>query len=191
MNDINPLNHKKTMSDNTIPILANFDDVKKEIWESDLILIRNTKGNDTRLAKASWWDKELFGVEVRKYRGVTAVSLQQLVVSYPGRIDIFEANTGGRWEMYDRPSATRHLKNTVLSKDDCRSTLLESLWNLFSKHILRTEEKRRTTPYGAEAIRIADRLGGGVDPVPDATETWADANDLLLSPFYRYRFTLK
>lgn len=177
------------MFDTMIPILTNIDDVKKEIWESDLILVRNRKGTYVRAAKANWWDNELFCVEVRKYLGVTAVSLEQLALSHPGRIDIYEANPQSRWTNYDRQGATRQLKNTVFTREDRRTALWETVRNLVLK--LSGGTKPVQKPYGFEAIRLADRLGGGVDPAPEVTDTWTAASDLVLSPFYQYRFTLK
>jgi hypothetical protein len=37
---------------------------------------------------------------------------------------------------------------------------------------------------------MADRVGGGVDPVPDLANRETEPADLARSPFYRYRFTL-
>jgi hypothetical protein len=37
---------------------------------------------------------------------------------------------------------------------------------------------------------MADRLGGGVDPVENLPDRLTEPADLARSPFYRYRFTL-
>ena len=179
------------MSDNTIPILANLDDVNQEIWESDLILVRNRKGVCIHAAKACRWDDKLFCIDVRKYRGVTAVPLEQLVKKYPGQVEIYEVNPQSRWENYDRPGAIRYLKGILFSKEDYRTVLLETFRNLFSKLLRRSTEKQQSIPYGAEAIRIAERLGGGVEPVPERVDERIGFADLEASPLYRYRFTLK
>ena len=179
------------MTDKTIPIPADFDEVKAEIWESDLILIRNRSGKHVRIAKASWWNGELFCVTVRKYRGVTAVPLGQLVRRYPGRIDVYEANPKNRWENYDRQGATGHLKTMSADKFDLQAVLLNMLRNIVSTMLFKSETRSEMIAYGADAIRIADRLGGNVEPLPDRREARIEASDFVLSPFYHYSFTLK
>ena len=37
---------------------------------------------------------------------------------------------------------------------------------------------------------MADRIGGGVDPVPHLADRLTEPADLARSPFFRYRFTL-
>lgn len=174
------------MTTNTIPILANFDDVRKEIWEGDLILIRSRKGVCVHAATAAWWGEELFCLAVHKYRGLTACSLEQLVCRYPGRVEIFEVNPQSRWSNFDRPGVTAHLKNVVLTPKDCRNAFWPLILKWFGK-IETTGQK----PCGAEAIRLADRFGGGVEPVPDKINERIAFSDLEASPLYRYRFTLK
>ena len=45
-------------------------------------------------------------------------------------------------------------------------------------------------PYCSQACVMADRIGGGVDPVPQLADRLTEPADLARSPFYRYRFTL-
>ena len=175
------------MSENIIPIPADYDEVKSEIWESDLILVRNRRGNYFRAAKACLWDDKIFCIEIKKYRGVTAIPLEQLVLRYPGRVDVYEVNPQNRWETYDRQAAIAALKNILFSRRDLKTVLLETFWKLFNA----TEETNNTVPYGSEAIRLAERTGGMVDPRPDQTDERVKPNDLAVSPLYRYRFTFK
>lgn len=179
------------MSGIMIPISANFDDVEKEIWEGDLVLLRNRKGTCIRAAKVARWDGELFCLDVKKYQGVTAISLEQLVRFHPGQVDVYEVNPLDRWATYDRQGSIRHMKNMFFSKADRRNAVIETLMNLFLRWFSTPNKKIAKTPYGAEAIRMADRLGGGVEPVPDLTTAWVTPPDLGQSPLYRYRFTLK
>ena len=48
----------------------------------------------------------------------------------------------------------------------------------------------RRPPFCSQACAMADRLGGGVDPVPHLADRFTEPADLARSPFYRYRFTL-
>ncbi|HBT76495.1 MAG TPA: hypothetical protein DEB39_06125 [Planctomycetaceae bacterium] len=178
------------MGDNTIQILAVIEDVKREIWEGDLIILRNKKGIAFRALKVCRWDDAVFGVDVLKYRGVTAVSLEQLICRHPGNIDVYEVNPQDRWPNYDRQRATRFLKSIVFSEEDCRVMFLKMLRNLFLKLFYPAIAKHDSVPCGAEAIRLADRHGG-VEPVPDRANERISVSDLERSPFYRYRFTLK
>lgn len=178
-------------NNDTIPILANFDDVKQEIWESDLLLIRNINGRYVLAAKATWWDGELFCIAVHQYHGVTCRPLDQLVRSCPSLIDIYEVNPQNLWENYDRQGANTYLKNNMVFKVNRCDSVTGHLLNLFLYCFNRTNTKIVKTPYGAEAIRRAERIGGGVEPMPNKVDTWIETNDLALSSFYRYRFTLK
>ena len=179
------------MTVHMIPIYTPFAEVRQEIWEGDLILVRNRKGVCIHAAKACRWGDQLFYIDVRKYRGVTAVPLEQLVKKYPGRIEIYEVNPQNRWENYDRQGAIRHLKNIVFTKEDCRTAFLQTLRNLFSILLFGSWKKQPSMSCGAEAIRIAERLGGGVEPVPEQVDKHISLCDLEASPLYRYRFTLK
>lgn len=162
-------------------------DVKSEIWESDLLLLCNRRGRPVRAAKAAWWNEDLFCVDARKFGGVTAVSLEQLVRNHPGRIDVYEVNPQNQWPNYDRQGATRHLKKMLFPKTALSTVLLKYMLKL----IFATQTGVFEIPYGAAAIREADRLGGGVDPLPGPADDRAEPSDLASSSFYRYRFTLR
>jgi hypothetical protein len=48
----------------------------------------------------------------------------------------------------------------------------------------------RRPPFCSQACAMADRQGGGVDPVKDLADRLTEPADLARSPFYQYRFTL-
>jgi len=52
------------------------------------------------------------------------------------------------------------------------------------------EAIERRPPFCSQACAMADRLGGGVDPVEHLADRLTEPADLARSPFYRYRFTL-
>lgn len=51
--------------------------------------------------------------------------------------------------------------------------------------------EKLSPPYCSEACSIADRLGGGVNPVEFLSDRFTEPADLARSPFYRYLFTLE
>ena len=53
-----------------------------------------------------------------------------------------------------------------------------------------TEKTTRRPPFCSQACVMADRIGGGVDPVPHLADRLTEPADLARSPFYRYLFTL-
>lgn len=179
------------MSETVIPINIIYDDARSEIREGDLIVFRNRFGKPVRAMKACRWGDPWYAVEVRKYLGVAAIPLEQLVQLTPGRIDVYEVNPDSLWENYDRQGAMRYLKGRLFTEKDRRLTLVETLYDFLSKLFGKEVEKRISTPYGLEAIHLAERLGGGVEPLPDLAHAKIRVQDLLESSFYRYRFTLK
>ncbi len=48
----------------------------------------------------------------------------------------------------------------------------------------------RRPPFCSQACAMADRLGGGVDPVPHLADCFTEPADLARSAFYRYQYTL-
>lgn len=58
-----------------------------------------------------------------------------------------------------------------------------------SLHV-RPKSARIAPPYCSEACSLADRLGGGVNPVELLSDRFTEPADLARSPFYRYMFTL-
>jgi hypothetical protein len=97
--------------------LVRLADVKGELRDGDLLLFRRRgliaiagRGVHSHAAKLAWWGDEPFCVEVREWFGGRAVTLASQVVRYPGTIDLFRANPGGRWPEYDAAAATRYMR---------------------------------------------------------------------------------
>lgn len=55
----------------------------------------------------------------------------------------------------------------------------------------KTTRCRISPPYCSEACSIADRIGGGVNPVELLSDRFTEPADLARSPFYHYLFTLE
>lgn len=187
--------------DTTELISMRYADARKLIAGGDLLLFRRRglisiagRGVHSHAAKAAWWDDDLFCLEFRALRGGRAVLLSRLVQRWPGRIDVFETNPENRWPKYDSAEAVRHMR---------RLTGLDYGWvNLFFVALGHTPIVRwfplpavagngtGRPPFCSQAVAIAERVGGGVDPVPNLADRRTEPADLARSPFYRYRFTL-
>jgi len=183
-------------------VLATYGDFARAIQDGDLLLYRSGglitvagRGEHSHAAKAAWWDDELFCLEIRQLCGGRAVTLASQVRRYPGSIDVYEANAEGRWPQYDRAGAVRFMKQL------CGCSY--GWWNLGVAALLHLPLIRllvrptvddlaidRRPPFCSHACALADRLGGGVDPVLHLADRLTEPADLARSPFYRYRFTL-
>ena len=134
-------------------------------------------------------------MEVRELKGGRAVMLSSQVRRFPGRIDVFEANPDNLWPTYDRAAATRVMRRLA----GCDY----GYWNLVKAATLHLafvrlvvppdvddDERDRNPPFCSQAVSMADRTGGAVDPVLNLPDRLTEPNDLARSPFYRYRYTL-
>lgn len=186
--------------------MANLSLHATDIRDGDLLLFRG-RGWVSRLigvagrseyshaAKAIWWAGDLFCCEVRELKGGRAVTLESQVRRCPGRIDVFETNPDARWSDYDRQSAVRFMRRLAGCDYGYRGVFRAALRHfLLWRFLVRPDmdDKRVTDqpPFCSEACAMADRIGGGVDPVPQLADRITEPGDLARSPFYRYRFTL-
>ncbi|MEM8944116.1 MAG: hypothetical protein AAGD11_02955 [Planctomycetota bacterium] len=179
---------------------------QSSIRDGDLLLYRGggllskliaTAGRSpyTHAARAVWWGDLLFCCEVRELKGGRAVTLASQVRRFPGRIDVFEANPSRRWQAYDRRGALRYMRRLAGCDYGYFGVLKAALRHLpFWRFLVRpdTNDLRETSepPFCSQACAMADRIGGGVDPVPHLADRVTEPADLARSPFYRYRFTL-
>ncbi|MGQ9576470.1 MAG: hypothetical protein ACUVUC_14250 [Thermoguttaceae bacterium] len=183
-------------------VLARYAEVRSQIQDGDLLLFRRQsvvsiagRGRHTHAAKAAWWDEDLFCLEVRQLVGGRAVMLSSQVRRYPGRIDVYEANPEGRWPHYDRRRAVRFMRRLAGCQYGYRALIAAAVLHLplvrwFVRPDVDDRAADRRPPFCSQACAMADRLGGGVDPVPNLADRFTEPADLARSPFYRYRFTL-
>ncbi|HBO45330.1 MAG TPA: hypothetical protein DD670_15655 [Planctomycetaceae bacterium] len=184
------------------PTFVAYDEARRAIADGDLLLFRGRgliatagRGVHSHAAKAAWWDDDLFCLEFRAFRGGRAVLLSHLVQRWPGRIDVFETNPEGRWPNYDRAEATRAMRRLTGLEYGWVNVLRVALTHAPVVRWFRatSEDDARTNdrpPFCSQAVVMADRIGGGVDPVPRLADRRTEPADLARSPFYRYRFTL-
>jgi len=190
------------MSTNSTRVTAALEAFAPCIQDGDLLLYRRRglistagRGEHSHAAKAAWWGDELFCLEVLQWHGGRAVTLASQVREHPGRIDVYEVNPDGRWPEYDRRGATQFMKRLCGCKYGWRNLGVAGLLHLpWVRLLVRPEVDDRAydrrPPFCSQACALADRLGGGVDPVPHLADRLTEPSDLARSPFYRYRFTL-
>ena len=182
--------------------LVRYADVRQRIAEGDLLLYRRRsliavagRGEHSHAAKAAWWNGDLFCLEVREWVGGRAVTLSSQVRCHRGRIDVFEANPDNRWPEYDRPEASRFMRRLAGCDYGWRNLVAAALLHLPCIRLwLRANtddhSATRRPPFCSQAVVMAERIGGGVDPVRHLADRLTEPGDLARSPFYRYRFTL-
>ena len=173
-----------------------------EIHDSDLLLFRRRglisiagRGDHSHAAKAAWWGSELFCLEVREFHGGRAVTLESQVERYDGRIDVYRTNPRDRWPEYDRAGATALMRQMAGCGYGywgvmCASLLHLPLIRLIARADVHDAESSAWPPFCSQACVMADRLGGGVDPVAHLADRMTLPADLARSPFYSYLFTL-
>lgn len=188
------------------------DDARRQLFDGDLLLFRRRsgllgkfslgsliatagRGVHSHAGKVAWWGDEPFCCEVREWHGGRAVTLASQVRKYPGRIDVFRTNPNFRWPHYDRLASTRYMRNLAGCDYGYGSVLSASLLHLpvarlLAKPNLNDVQAEHHPPFCSQAVVMADRLAGGVDPVPHLADRLTEPTDLAQSPFYEYTMTL-
>jgi hypothetical protein len=190
------------MSASVTERLAGYGEVRSRIQDGDLLLFRRRslisqagRGSHSHAAKAAWWGEDLFCVEIREWVGGRAVTLSSQVRRLPARIDVFEVNPDDRWPEYDRLGAVRFMRRLAGCQYGYASLVGAAIVHLPIVRWLTSPSFDdlsidRRPPFCSQACALADRLGGGIDPVPHLADRFTEPADLARSPFYRYRFTL-
>jgi hypothetical protein len=184
------------------PTLVHYPSVRHHIRDGDLLLFRNRglisiagRGEHCHAAKAAWWGNDLFCLEVTGWFGGRAVTLSSQVAQKPGRIEVYEVNPGNRWPQYDRVAAVRFMRRLCGCPYGYGGLLAAALLHLpLVRWLVRPDLDDaacdRRPPFCSQACAMADRIGGGVDPVPHLADRLTEPADLARSSFYQYRFTL-
>jgi len=139
--------------------------------------------------------EELAVLELRPWLGGQQVSLESQVAKYPGRIDVYEVNPDNRWPEYDRAGAVRKMLSFVGRRYGWWSLFLMACLRIpilrcFIRPNLDDDANGKLPLTCAHACALADRVGGGVDPVLNLSDRFTEPADLARSPIVRYRFTL-
>jgi hypothetical protein len=172
------------------------------VRDGDLLLFRRQglialagRGVHSHAAKAAWWGGDLFCLEVREWHGGRAVTLESQVRKFPGRIDVYHANPAERWPEYDRSRATTLMRRLAGCDYGYAAVLAAAMRHLpFVRMAVRSavedDAVEHRPPFCSQACAMADRLGGGVDPVPHLADRLTEPADLARSPFYEYQGTI-
>lgn len=181
--------------------LVRLGEVQHDLQDGDLLLFRSRglisiagRGVHSHAAKVAWWGGIPFCLEVREWYGGRAVTLVSQVDLFPGRIDLFRANPGGRWPEYNAAASTRYLRQLAGCDYGYAAVMEAALLHLPVVRTLVTAEVEdnaasRRPPFCSQACAMADRLAGGVDPAPYLADRLTEPADLARSPFYEYQFT--
>ena len=107
----------------------------------------------------------------------------------------YAANPDNRWPGYDRAGTVRYIRRLCGCRYGYAALLGAAVLHLpvvrwFIRPDLDDDTLDRRPPFCSQACSMADRLGGGVDPVEHLADRLTEPADLARSPFYRYRFTL-
>jgi hypothetical protein len=182
--------------------IVSLADARYRISDGDLLLFRRRgliavagRGVHSHAAKAAWWGDELFCVEVREWHGGRAVTLESQVKKAPGRIDVYHTNPANRWPEYDRTRSTMLMRRLAGCDYGYTAVLAAAMLHLpLVRMAVRAEVDDsaidRRPPFCSQACAMADRVGGGVDPVPQLADRLTEPADLARSPFYEYALTL-
>jgi len=175
---------------------------KDLIRNNDLLLFRRRslisvigRGIHTHAAKLIMWNEDPFCVEVREWHGGRAVTLKSQVDKYPGQIDVYETNPNHQWEHYDAKGAARFMRGMAGCDYGYANVLAAAMLHLPFVRLLmtaNTDDNAMNTrpPFCSQAVAMADKVGGGVDPVPMLANRLTEPADLARSPFYKYKVTL-
>lgn len=183
--------------------LCKLKEIQLEILHGDLLLFRKRglistagRGEYSHAAKVFWWDNILLCAEVREFYGGRIVTLESQVNRFPGVIDVFRANAQNRWPLFNRHNSVKYILNFAGQKYGYKSVFLTALTHIPFLRFLRKPNVSdcftdNNPPFCSQACSMADRIGGGVDPVPHLADSFCEPSDLARSPFYDYQFTLE
>jgi len=184
-----------------MPVL-DYWNAKKHIRDADLLLFRRRgliskagRSSYSHAAKAAWWGRDLFCLEMLQFVGGRAVTLSSQVTAWPGRWDVFCANPDERWPEFNRQGSTWFMKGLCGHRYGYGGVLAAAMLHMpivrwFVHADVDDRAFDRRPPFCSHACAMADRIGGQVDPVPHLADRLTEPGDLARSPFYEYRFTL-
>ena len=179
---------KKTLSE-ALSVLRNGDLL---LFRQESVISRLGRGKHSHAALFAWWNDEPFCVEVLQGVGGRAVHLAPLVQKYPGQYEIFQADPDARWGNFDREGTVRAMCRLTGCHYGYHSVLRTAILHLPLIRLLVPAETDDSThsesarPFCSQAVTMACRLGGNVDPVPQLADRCTEPSDLARSPFFRF-----
>ncbi|MDO4582944.1 MAG: hypothetical protein Q4E67_00540 [Planctomycetia bacterium] len=178
------------------------EDALKSMKDGDLLLFRQKslisclgRGSYSHAAMFAWWNGEPFCLEVLQGVGGRAIHLRQAVRENPGQYDVFRANHEERWGSFDRQRCVQYMSCLMGCRYGYEGILKVSLLHLpLVRLFLRANTDDSSCaeefPFCSQAVTMAYRLGGNVDPVPQLADHYTEPSDLARSPFFGFLFSL-
>jgi hypothetical protein len=173
-----------------------------DIRDADLLLFQKRglvsiygRGRHSHSAIAGWWGDDLMCLEVREWYGGRAVTLESQVQKFPLRIDVYRANARNRYPEFDRAGTVSVMRKMCGKPYGWWKIKGIAVGHLFGIRLFDVVDQHDDAvpdgpPICSEAVAIASRLGGGVDPVRELADRRTEPSDLARSTFYEYLFTL-
>ena len=187
------------------------------IRSGDLLLFRSRglkgqalqiagRGRYTHAAMAVWWGRPaelpyqdgngiLCVCETVEGIGGRIVPLSRYVAEYPGTIEVFSINTHA-FRSYDRWGAVEWALRNIPGVRYGTWTIVRialshlPIFRWFIRPDTDNVSVAKRRPVCSTARAMADRIGGGVDPVPHLADEWCEPSDLAKSLLYRQKFRL-
>jgi hypothetical protein len=184
------------------PTLRVYSGARMLICEADMLLFRRIAGDlesgaialggrsiYSHVGMAGWWCNRLLCLEMISRYGCRAVRLSQLVERYPGRIDVYPAQS---WS-FDRELAVRGMVD-LLGRP-------YGWWTVFKMALThapivrwfmpaRDDDESDGGPWVCSSSVSRAYRQAGLDPVPNLADRATEPGDLARSAAFSYRFTL-
>jgi hypothetical protein len=165
-------------------------------WGVSSKLIRTAGRTEySHAALLAWWDLTPVCMELREFRGGRVVTLESQVQRFPNRIDVYTIRP--EWEdKFDRKSAIRVMLSKAGRQYSYAGIVNASLAHLpivrlaYQPDFTDDGGPHSAPEYCSEAVANACRLGGGIDPVQNASDRITEPGDLAKSILWEPRFTL-
>jgi len=186
------------------PTTRDYQDVREEIRDADLLLFRASSWAGRRLlttagrsayshaGMAAWWKGRLMCLETLQFRGGRAVLLSNVVSRWPGIVDVYRVEPHA--SEFD-PGAAVQAMIGITGRPYGWASLLQTAFvhlpviRMFRRPSL-DDQSGNGLPYCSQAVSRAYREGG-LDPVPNLADRFTEPGDLGRSLCFRYRFTLQ
>jgi hypothetical protein len=191
----------------TTRLLVPYQEARSRIRHADLLLFRRRgliaavgRGIHSHAAMAAWWDDDLFCLEVREWYGGRAVTLSSQVLRRPGQIDVYHLTSWSAISYQQsadiRHQAARWMRRLCGTPYGYLGILEAALYHAPLVRCLvppQIDDTATSThpPFCSQAIAMAYRLGGGVDPVPGLADRITEPADLARSSLFGYAFTIQ
>lgn len=193
-------------------ILERLSGVGSDIFDADLLLFRREstlahaietgRGSIHCHAGKAAWVRGPYGtpwvlccIDTIEGRGGAVTPLQRTLAEYPGSIDVYRTNPDNL-PQFNRFRSILWSWENIPGRPYGHRSLLKMAFRhaIFLRWFLRpSRDNQKTTdrnPVCSAACAMADRIGGGYDPVPNLADEDVEPGHLANSTFYRYLFTL-